>query len=101
MSKPFAQSASLWMDVAMPNTQPLSSDTRADVCIVGAGLAGITTGYLLAREGKSVVILDDSAIGGGETGRTTAHLASALDDRIYKLEEIHGAERTKLMVESH
>ena len=101
MSKPFGQSPSLWMNVAMPNTEPLTRDDRADVCVVGAGIAGITTAYLLAREGRSVIVLDDSAIGGGETGRTTAHLASALDDRIFKLESTHGAARTKLMVESH
>ena len=34
----------------------------------------MTTAYLLAREGKSVVVLDDGPIGGSMTGRTTAHL---------------------------
>jgi heterodisulfide reductase subunit A-like polyferredoxin len=35
----------------------LSKNAKADVCIVGAGIAGLTTGYLLAQEGKSVIII--------------------------------------------
>jgi glycine/D-amino acid oxidase-like deaminating enzyme len=61
----------------------LMEDTSADVIIVGAGIAGMTTAYLLTREGKRVVVLDDGVIGGSMTGRTTAHLVNALDDRYY------------------
>lgn len=62
---------------------------RASVCTVGAGIAGITTAYLLVRAGKSVVVLDDGPIGGGKTGRTTAHFVAALDDRYFELEKLH------------
>ena len=37
-------------------------------------------------------VLEDGAVGGGETGRTTAHLSNALDDRYYVLERLHGQE---------
>ena len=78
------QSVSVWMATAdVPTQSPLAKDVRADVCIVGAGIAGMTTAYVLAREGKSVVVLDDGLIAGGETCRTTAHLVNALDDRYY------------------
>jgi glycine/D-amino acid oxidase-like deaminating enzyme/nitrite reductase/ring-hydroxylating ferredoxin subunit len=73
----------------------------ADVCVVGAGIAGLTTAYLLAREGRSVIVLDDGAIAGGETGRTTAHLASALDDRYFRIESMHGETGARLAAESH
>jgi len=59
----------------------LKESIRTDICIVGAGIAGLTTAYLLGREGRSVVVLDDGAVGGGMTGRTTAHLTNAYDDR--------------------
>ena len=72
-----------------------------DVCIVGAGIAGITTAYLIAREGLSVIVLNDGPIGGGETGRTTAHLSNALDDRYVEIERIHGEARTRLVAASH
>jgi glycine/D-amino acid oxidase-like deaminating enzyme len=39
--------------------------------------------------------------GGGETGRTTAHLVTALDDRYYELERLHGKEATRLAAHSH
>jgi len=68
----------------------LAADISADVCIVGGGIAGLTTAYLLARAGKSVVVVEDGDIGSGETGRTTAHLSNALDDRYYELERLHG-----------
>src|SRR5262249_52522498 len=78
---------SIWMATSeMPSEPALSEDTHADVCVVGAGIAGMTTAYRLAREGKSVVVLDDGRIGGGMTERTTAHLVNALDDRFFELE---------------
>src|SRR3989442_5954510 len=80
---------------------PLSGDIRADVCVVGAGITGITTAYLLARQGKLVIVLDDGPIGGGETSLTTAHLSNAIDDRFHKIESIHGKTGARLAAESH
>lgn len=80
---------------------PLDTHMHADVCVVGAGIAGLTTSYMLAREGLSVVVLDDGPVGGGETGRTTAHLSNALDDRYYNLERLHGEHGARLAAESH
>jgi glycine/D-amino acid oxidase-like deaminating enzyme/nitrite reductase/ring-hydroxylating ferredoxin subunit len=79
----------------------LLSDVRADVCVIGAGIAGLTSAYSLARAGRSVVVLEDGQVGGGMTGQTTAHLASAIDDRIYEIERLHGAEGARLAVQSH
>ncbi|MEK6279422.1 MAG: FAD-dependent oxidoreductase [Acidobacteriota bacterium] len=79
----------------------LDTDVQTDVCIVGAGISGMTTAYLLAREGRSVVVLDDGPIGGGETGRTTAHLSNAFDDRYYELERIFGESGSRLAAQSH
>ncbi len=96
------QSTSLWMATpATPSQNPLLEDTRADVVIIGAGIAGITIAYLLTKQGKSVVVLDDGAIGGGQTERTTAHLSNAIDDRYFEIERLHGAEGAKLAAGSH
>jgi glycine/D-amino acid oxidase-like deaminating enzyme/nitrite reductase/ring-hydroxylating ferredoxin subunit len=93
---------SLWnSDVDLPAYPALGADLEADVCIVGAGIAGLSTAYLLGREGKRVVVLDDGPIGGGETGRTTAHLACALDDRFTEIERMHGEKGSRLAGESH
>lgn len=79
----------------------LVRDVHADVCVVGAGIAGMTTAYLLIRAGKSVVVLDDGSIGGGMTGRTTAHLVTALDERYFELARLHGEEGARLAAGSH
>jgi glycine/D-amino acid oxidase-like deaminating enzyme/nitrite reductase/ring-hydroxylating ferredoxin subunit len=79
----------------------LEADVQADVCIVGGGISGLTTAYLLSREGRSVVVLDDGPIGGGETGRTTAHLSNAFDDRYYKVERLFGEYGARVVAESH
>src|SRR5881394_559109 len=102
MKKSFAQSRSVWMDTTEAALESaLTERISAEVCVVGAGIAGMTTAYFLAREGKSVVVLDDGPIGGGMTARTTAHLVNALDDRFYELERLFGEEGSRLVAESH
>ena len=99
---PNEQTVSSWMATApVPERKALSENLSPDICVVGAGIAGMTTAYLLAREGESVVVLDDGAIGGGMTGRTTAHLVNALDDRYFDLEKLHGEKGARLAAESH
>src|SRR5436190_17010570 len=82
-------------------TTPVTENLTADICIVGAGITGVTAAYLLAREGRDVVLIDDGPVGGGMTGRTTAHLVNALDDRYYELEKMLGEEFSRLCAESH
>ena len=90
-----------WATGGTPRLRPLDADARADVCVVGAGIAGLTTAYMLAVEGRDVIVLDDGPVAGGETGRTTAHLTNALDDRYYELERLHGERGARLAAESH
>ena len=93
---------SIWMATAnTPSQSRLKENIRTDVCVIGAGIAGLTTAFLLGREGRSVVVLDDGLIGGGMTGRTTAHLSNAYDDRYVEIERLHGAEAARLTAESH
>jgi len=80
---------------------PLYENLRVDVCVVGAGIAGMTTGYLLACEGRDVAIVDDGPVGGGMTGRTTAHLVNALDDRFYEIEKMLGKDAARIAAHSH
>jgi glycine/D-amino acid oxidase-like deaminating enzyme/nitrite reductase/ring-hydroxylating ferredoxin subunit len=79
----------------------LRRSIETEICIIGAGISGLTTAYLLAKAGKKVVVIDDGTIGGGESSRTTAHLSNAIDDRIYRIEDWHGKEKAKLAVEAH
>src|SRR4051812_319688 len=102
MQSDSGHTTSVWMGTTeVPQFQPLTQDLRTNVCVVGAGIAGMTTAYQLARAGRAVIVIDDGQIGGGETGRTTAHLTAALDDRYYGIERLHGAEGARLAAESH
>ena len=93
---------SVWMTTSdAPELPRLEQDIRTSVCIIGAGIAGMTSAYLLARAGRAVVVIDDGPIGGGETGRTTAHLSNALDDRYYEIEKLHGPYGAQVAAESH
>lgn len=64
-------------------------------------MAGLSVAYELSRQGARVVVVDQGHVGGGETGRTSAHLTNALDDRFYALERRHGTENTRLAGASH
>jgi glycine/D-amino acid oxidase-like deaminating enzyme len=91
-----------WFSGAPPlEFQKLASDAEADVVVVGGGIAGLTTAYLLSKAGKKVAVVDDGNLGSGEAGRTTAHITCALDDRYYSIEEKHGEKVARLVTESH
>lgn len=94
-------SLSFWASTAeVPQYKYLLKDITADVCVVGAGITGLTTAYLLAKEGKKVVVIDSGPVGGGESGRTTAHITNIIDDRYYKIESWHGEKGARLAAES-
>lgn len=93
---------SLWEATAAADAlNPLRENIETDVCIVGAGIAGLSVAYTLARGGRGVVVIDDGVIGRGMTARTTAHLVNALDDRYYDLEKYAGEDGAQLAAQSH
>src|ERR671923_2248346 len=83
------------------NIPSSSSGEPMDVAIIGGGIAGLTTAYLLSKSGKKVAVIEDGYIGSGETGRTTAHITHALDDRYYNLEQKHGLDGARNAADSH
>ena len=97
-----AKSTSIWLDTAHPERrEALTSNSEADVCVIGAGIAGVTTAYLLAREGRSVILLDDGTPGCGQTGVTSAHLSNVIDDRYTEMVRLHGVDGARLACDSH
>lgn len=95
-------STSAWMDSApVEHLRPLDRDLKTEICVIGAGISGLTSAYLLLQSGRKVIVVDDGPIGSGETGRTTAHLANALDDRYYHLASWRGEHVARLAAESH
>ena len=96
-----AASESFWMTTAPLRQYPeLRGPVQADVCVIGGGIAGLTTAYLLSRERRRVVLVEAlDALGGGETGRTTAHFMPP-DDRYFEIEKSFGAEGARKLAQS-
>jgi len=98
----FARYDSVWSaSVPAPSYPKLDRDLVTDVVVVGAGIAGLSVAYHLIKLGKRVVVLDDGAIGGGITSRTSAHLACAMDNSYTAVQSRRGAEITRLAAASH
>ncbi len=81
--------------------EKLKENIETDVLTVGGGISGLTTAYCLLKAGKKIVLVEDGYVGSGETGRTTAHITCALDDRYFELEKIFGKEKAMLAANSH
>jgi len=92
---------SIWADAALPQFPPLKENIHADVCVIGAGISGLTTAYLLAKAGREVLVLDDGPVAGGMTTATTAHITNMHDDRYFEVEKLHGREGARLAADSH
>lgn len=87
---------SLWIETGPAPSRPaLAERIEVDVVVIGAGIAGLTSAYLLKKAGKSVAVIDSKAILHGATGYTTAKISS-LHHLIYAdLIAKHGEERAR------
>lgn len=101
MSQYQQKTHSLWQEDSRIYFHPLASDKTTDVCIIGAGISGLTIAYNLLQQGLQVLVIEKESIGQNETGFSTAHISNALDDRYALLEKWHGVEGGRLAYESH
>ncbi len=82
---------SYWLSSAsLPRFPPVADDLEVDVAVIGGGLTGITTAYLLKKEGKRVALLERDRCASVDTGHTTAHCTAVTDLRLYEMESRFG-----------
>lgn len=84
-----------------PRFEALSQDTSTDVCVVGSGIAGLSTAYELITRGKKVVMIEARNVLSGESGRTSGHLSNALDDGYHEIAKKHGWNGATVAADSH
>jgi glycine/D-amino acid oxidase-like deaminating enzyme/nitrite reductase/ring-hydroxylating ferredoxin subunit len=91
----------MWADTGTIKKYPQQEgDVAVDVCVIGAGITGLTTADLLKREGKSVAVIDLGRVGSGESSHTTGHVTEVLDIGFRKLISHFGLEGAQLACQS-
>lgn len=93
---------SLWLDGPEAEglrAPPLRSDVSVDACVIGGGIAGVTAALELARDGRSVVLLERDRVGAGVTGHSTAKLSSLQGTTYTELERKFGRDRAAAYAE--
>jgi glycine/D-amino acid oxidase-like deaminating enzyme len=81
-------------------TPSLTAGARVDVCILGAGLAGMIAAYLLGRAGRQVMVLEEGPLGGLQGGFEAAHLASAVERPYALIESTQGRDAARVAAQS-
>jgi glycine/D-amino acid oxidase-like deaminating enzyme len=93
---------SIWQDVRMPAFGPMPGDCQAEAAVVGAGLCGLLTAYLLQRKGvENIVLIDAGDVCSGVTAGTTAKITSQHGLIYHKLIKGLGAERARLYLSAN
>jgi glycine/D-amino acid oxidase-like deaminating enzyme/nitrite reductase/ring-hydroxylating ferredoxin subunit len=85
-----------WIDTAPIKAFPaLGRDLKVDVLVVGAGITGITTAYLLKKAGLTVALIERERVATMDTGHTTAHLTYLTDASLRTLAKDFGSDHAQ------
>ncbi len=95
--------SSLWIETTKDeiNLKPLEKDGETEVCIIGAGLFGLTTAYYLTQCGKKVTVLEKNNIGEKVSGNTTGKITSQHDLFYSHLIDDYGENYAKKYLEAN
>ncbi|HEY4256832.1 MAG TPA: FAD-dependent oxidoreductase [Candidatus Udaeobacter sp.] len=86
----------VWIDSAPIRKFPkLERNVTVDVAVVGAGITGITTAYLLKKAGSTVALIDRERVASIDTGHTTAHLTFVTDVELQRLANNFGEDHAQ------
>lgn len=87
---------SLWSESCkFRKREALNKDIKTDILVIGAGIAGILTAYMLKQRGREVVVIDAAEIASGNTKNTTAKITSQHDLIYSKLITEFGEEKAR------
>jgi len=100
--KNFRKPLSYWMASAPKSEYPtLDGDLKVDIAIIGGGIAGIFSAYLLVKEGVKAAVIEADRILHGTTGHTTAKITSQHGLIYGKIKKQLGEELAKQYAEAN
>lgn len=73
-----------------PERPELQGDHEIDVCIVGAGYSGLSTGLHLAEKGYKVAIIEGARVGWGASGRNGGQIVNGLNASLQTIKRRYG-----------
>lgn len=79
----------------LPPFKSLDGDLTADICVVGAGFAGLSAAIKLRQKGLDVVLVDANRVGWGASGRNGGQLGSGQRVGQKTLEKMVGRDDAK------
>ena len=92
---------SIWGMDGWEERPSLQKDLSVDTVVIGGGIAGILTAWLLQQRGVETVLLEASRLCGGQTGRTTAKITLQHGLLYHKLMQKEGKEKAGLYVQAN
>lgn len=93
---------SLWSETTqLPRRKRINADIRCQNVVIGAGMAGILTAYLLQEKGQEVIVLEAKQVASGQTKNTTAKVTSQHGCIYYDMVKKCGWERAKGYAEAN
>ncbi|MFT4571378.1 MAG: gamma-glutamylputrescine oxidase [Hyphomicrobiaceae bacterium] len=93
-----SMAVSPWLDPPATGCQLLEGNHKADVCVIGAGLTGLSTALALASEGARVVVVESQYAGFGASGRNAGHLTSQIGKDLPTLARMYGTEKVRALL---
>ncbi len=91
----------IWLSDNPQRYGPLQGEARADVAVVGGGIAGLTAAYLLSSSGVGVAVIEAGKIGSGESGRGAAMGTVQQGLCFTRLVRLHGQGRAANIVKAY
>ncbi len=79
---------------------PLIGDITAETVIVGGGISGVMTAYMLVQKGKNCVLIESMDVAGGTTSHSTGNLYCMVDEKLQKVRSKFDATKAKSLAQS-
>lgn len=90
-----------WDEISIKEYPELAAPLSVDVAIIGGGMAGALSAYMLSKQGKKVALIEKEKIGTGATGVTTAFLTQSIDTDFTDIISMLGEKKAELVADSH